>query len=372
MGAKEEFAPLAGRITDWNAVIECASANSVIPLLARSLAREAAVPLASRRHLDKWYSLVAGTNAKLARELDEVLRDLGREGIQAIAYKGPALAMLAYGDLTARNPSADLDLLLHKRDITRAKEIVEARGYRSVLTEEDEEHFFRYRYHFHFEDSARGFQVELHWALSPSYWRFPLDCWSRVRPVTVAGAEVPALDRECSLLAVCAHGAKEGWPKLSQVLDVAQLVRAPGLDWNWVFAETRRIRRERVLYLGLYLASRRTGVALPDFIEAELARDPVLPELDAEIASQFGRGYYEGGFRDFAVRVWHHPADRLRYLGYILLKFPDRLRHLARPSEEDRKVGEWKPLQVVARPFRAVYQRGWSRAVSNARRTLWQ
>ncbi|MEZ5354226.1 MAG: nucleotidyltransferase family protein [Bryobacteraceae bacterium] len=376
MGAGEDLGPIAKRIKDWKAVVRFASANGMIPLLARSVSQQLAAPLAARRELVKLFLERSGHNKALAEELHEVLGDLSRGGIEALAYKGPALAAMAYGDLSARNPSSDLDLLLRPKDIAQARQIVEARGYRSVLSSTDEVHFLRHRYHLHFERADRNLHLELHWALTPTYWRYPLEVWSRVRRIPVAGAVIATLDPETTLLAVCAHGAKEGWPKLSQVLDVAQLVHThPHLDWPWVLEEARRMKRQRVLRLGLYLASNRMGAPIPPLVQADLARDRLLAELDAEIGERFGAGYLSGNFRRYAARVWHHPLDRARYFAYGLRILPDRVRSLAQPSEEDSSAAgvpvSWPALQMAVRPFRALGQRGFGHVMAVARRHLW-
>lgn len=363
MGGDEDLAPVAERVRDWKSVVEFAANGGVIPLLARALRQEPAVPLAVRRDLDKRYTIKAGHNAVLARELREILADFRTAGIEALAYKGPALAMLAYGELSLRNPSSDIDLLLHGADIQRAKDRLQSLGYRLILSPEQEQHYLKHRYHLHFERQGPELHVELHWALTPAYWPFPLDVWSRIRQVAVAGVAMPTLDPECALLALCAHGAKEGWPRLSQILDVGELVRAhPDLDWEWVMAEAARMKRERVLRLGLLLAATWIQAPLPPPVRSYLAEDPVASALSGEIGEHLGDDYLAGtSFHGYALRVWQHPLDRFRYLWYIARLLPDRIRALAAPSEEDRKVvdlrGPLSFLYVFIRPVRAVFQK---------------
>lgn len=376
-GSGEELAPVAARVRDWRAVAECASRSGVVPLVARALGGQAAAPFAIRRDLHRQFTVNAGRNALMARELSRILLDFREQGIEALAYKGAALAMMAYGNLALRNPSSDIDLLLKASDIFRAKELIRRRGYRLILSPEQERHFLKHRYHLHFERTDPEIHVELHWAITPAYWPFPLDYWSRTQQIALGGAEVRTLDPECTLLALCAHGCKEAWPRLSQIRDVSRLIQAhPALDWDWVMAEARRLKRERILRLGLALAARFTQVPLPPPVARFAAADPVVCQLVHELGDRLGmeealRGV---GFYRYALRVWSCPKDRFRYLLYILRMLPKRFRTLAAVGAEDRKLvdlpGGLSFLYLFIRPLRAVFQRGISRALWTFRRGI--
>jgi hypothetical protein len=377
MGNKEDLAPIAAKVRNWTEVVECASRSAVIPTVARALEGAAIVPFAIRRDLDRRYNAKAGHNAMLARELREILQDLADAGIPALAYKGPALALMAYGNLALRNPSSDIDLLLAPADIPRAKARMCGRGYRSILTPAQERHCLRHRYHLHFERSKPEIHLELHWAITPAYWPFPLDYWRRNRKIVIDGAEVRTLDPECTLLALCAHGCKEGWPRLSQMLDVSRLIQThPELDWPWVLAEARRLKRERVLRLGLSLAAHWTRIPLPAAAAAFAAADPVVHELVPEIGKRMdtGTSLVGSGFHRYALRVWSRPGDRLRYLWYVLRMLPERLRTLAAAGDEDRKLIDL-PVRLsflywLIRPLRALFQGGIDRVLWRLRRNL--
>lgn len=363
-GRNESQPPPATENLDWDAVVQCAYKNTVIPLLAGVLKDDPSFPLTIRRDFDKRFMQKAGQNAILAREISALVEEFRTNRIDSLAYKGPALAILAYGNLSLRNPSYDIDLLLHASDIPRAKQLIIARGYRLTPSPEDEQHFLQYRYHLHFQRESPETQVELHWALTPAYWSFPIDYWKRTYEVTIGGKKLPTLDPECALLALCAHGAKEGWPRLSQILDVSQIIRAhPELDWKWVMNEAHRIRRERVLRLGLALAVW-IGTSLPPEVSTYCSADPDVDDLVLEIAERLKSEEPRTGvnFHRYALRVWNRPADRINYLAYTLLLLPARLQTLAAPSEEDRNFldlpGYLSFVYILIRPVRVIFSKG--------------
>jgi len=376
MGAAANPMPRPAEAAEWNRVVDFAGRNGVIPLAAGTLRGDDSVPFAVRRDMDKRHLAGAGWNAILAREMLGILADFRSAGIDVLAYKGPALAMLAYGDLAARHASSDIDLLLRRSALARAGEALRERGYRSSLSAAEERHFLRHRYHLHFRRRSPDVQVELHWALTPSYWSFPLDCWRHAKTVVVSGSPVPTLDPEGALLALCAHGAKEGWPRLIQILDVGQLiVRHPQLDWDRVFHSAERMRRQRILRLGLLLANQCIGAPLPRLALSEVGKEPDLEPLAQRLERNLGQGFFAKGFHEYALKVWNRPLDRLRYVAYELGELPGRVRDLAAPSQEDRKAvelrGPFAALYPVIRPFRALRQHGLRHVVRQVRGNLW-
>lgn len=351
-------------IKDWDAAIEFASQHAVIPLLARSLRDREQVPLPVRRKLYRYYFEGCSRGPTLLAELQSVLAAIQEAGAEVLAYKGLALAALAYGDITLRHPPGDLDLLLHKTDIFRARAVLLARGYQPQ-SPESETHFLKHRYHLHFQRQNPDVQVELHWALTPRYWPFPIHpdhLWKRAAQVSVSGAPVGTLNAECMLLALCAHGAKEAWPRLSQIVDLARLIQShPQLDWDRVLMEARRMRRERVLRLGLWLVTELLGVPVPEAAAAELRKDKEVPRLGLQIAHGLVTGrVYGTDFHRYALRVWHHTADRARYLIYLCLLLPEKILTLVKVSGTDRDFldlhGPASLLYVFVRPLRVLRQ----------------
>ncbi len=354
----------AARVKDWEPVIELASRNGLIPLVARALRDSGAVPLAVRRELYRRYFESNARNALYAAELRDIAAECRLAGIELLAYKGSALAVMAYGDPSLRHPPGDIDLLLRRSDIGRAKDLVERRGYR-LFAPEDEQHHLRHRYHLHYERQDPEIHVELHWAITPVYWPFPIsqdNLWERTHRVTIAGGAVQTLNAECAVLALCAHGAKEGWPRLSQVVDLGRLIQShPDLNWEWILREARRMRRERVVRLGLWLVSELIGARIPELVAAEIHSDESVRRLGLQIRNNFAAGPFSGyDFYKYALHVWHLPSDRCRYLGYLCLLLPGKILTIVRPSSRDKDFvnlrGLPSSLYVLVRPFRVMWQ----------------
>jgi len=64
----------------------------------------------------------------MADELAAIAGLLDGHGVECVPYKGPTLALRAYGDLAMRE-FGDLDLLVRARDVLKAKSVLMGRGY---------------------------------------------------------------------------------------------------------------------------------------------------------------------------------------------------------------------------------------------------
>src|SRR5204862_195907 len=114
----------------WSSLLHAAQAHGVMPLLSWHLSRSCAdgVPESTLSELRDRFRLNAARNLFFAGELLKLLTLLQRAGIKAIPFKGPTLAVLAYGNLALRT-FGDLDLLLRRNDIPRARDLLAAEGY---------------------------------------------------------------------------------------------------------------------------------------------------------------------------------------------------------------------------------------------------
>ena len=116
---------------DWTAFARTAVDHGLAPVAGRSL--ECAAPdLVSGDILDAFHlnlEQTRRTDRRLFNELAGIVDALGKQGIEAIPFKGPILAIQAYGDLGLR-VFRDLDFLIRNSDMTAATAILDRLGLR--------------------------------------------------------------------------------------------------------------------------------------------------------------------------------------------------------------------------------------------------
>src|ERR1041385_7166846 len=124
---------IAGGEIDWEYLFLLARRHSVVPLVYLQLDRHAAdlTPPEILATFKKHYLENAARNTILTAELCRLLERFAESGIDAIPYKGPVLALFAYGNLALRR-FVDLDVIVRKTDVLQAREILLNEGYTST------------------------------------------------------------------------------------------------------------------------------------------------------------------------------------------------------------------------------------------------
>jgi hypothetical protein len=355
-----QISRLAGNVHDWDALLNLAQEHRVAPLLFSRLAdMGAAVPPAVQERLRVEYERNYFHNLANAAELIGVLKAFDREMVPAMPFKGVVLAASIYRDLNAR-AAGDLDLLIDYKHLIRATNIIRGRGYElKTPVRPDGTPIPTETYEYHFERQTDGMVLELRWRLELIRPRFRRNLgldwvWPRRRTTMLAGAEVPNMSPEITLLVLCMHGSKHVWARLIWICDVAQLVDAsPDLDWKDVTRKAKQSGLWRALALGVLLAHQVASAAVPPAVLRRFERDVGACKL----AQHIEKNLFEA--------PGSTPEDRMPY-DIQLLGFQDRARFLLSldlfwPNERDRAVvplpKSLHALYYLIRPFRIFWDR---------------
>ena len=307
---------------DWDEVLALAETHRLIPFLHRHL-REAPIPPSAAAELRARHRAGVHRSLLLAAELRRMLEALEAEGIPALAYKGPALAMQAYGDLSLRT-FVDLDVLVRPRDVPRAAAVLAGEGYAPALamSPRQERHFRRLDGDYPLVHAETGTLVELHARVSSVRFCMPVETEAlvdRAVPVPIGAAEVRTLGDDDLLLVLCIHGAKHRWKRLEWVAAVAELLRAGRGDLDAVFARAAEVRARRTVLLGLEVARRLLDAPVPESVALEAIDDGGVADLaDEAVERIFAGGPEEEGAETPANLIFNFRArdgamDRARY-----------------------------------------------------------
>ncbi len=278
---------------DWNYLCGIAQRHALLPLLFSQLNQTAAslIPADAHRRLKLKYQENAARNIILTNELLDIVQDLEANGIQSLPFKGPVLATLAYGNSALRT-FVDLDLIVHRRDVDAARNILVARGYQFArsLDPRQEQLLLAGQHNFQFVREEGRLIVELHWRVSADLFAGsvpPDDLWDNLETIDINGVKVNTMPAEDIVFALSVHGSRHVWERLSWICDIAALI-ANGRDVNWehLFARVISTDTERMLLLGLHLASRYTNESLPAEITGRIARDKTVKRLAMEITNR--------------------------------------------------------------------------------------
>ncbi len=223
----------------------------------------------------------------LSAALLKVMEALHAAEIRALAYKGPALSALLYGDIALREMS-DLDVLIDRATFSASREVLTGIGYQPVfaLTRKQEKARLRSDCECEFTASDQKVMVDLHWQVTAPHlaqrFRFD-DLWDRRRKVTVGQELIPTLSAEDTALILAVHGGKHLWDRLSLLADFAQSLRQV-LDWQALRSRAREARAERMLFLALALAEDIFEIQIPSELSAAIEEDAGVQSVALRIA----------------------------------------------------------------------------------------
>jgi Uncharacterised nucleotidyltransferase len=274
---------------DWDRLLALAARHGLRALLHRHLSRicPEGVPAAPLAALRDYVQKNSAFGVLFTGELHGLLAGLEAHGVEAMPFKGPALAQSLYGHLALRQ-FCDLDILVRERDVWRASAVLEAQGFVADVTvpAERREAFIRQDYVRLFRRDAGRTIVELHWGVAPRSFavRFDGDAvWTRLTPMVLQGRSVRVAADEDQLLMLCVHGSRHSWDKLENLASVAELVRRnAALAWPAVWQRAEAMHCRRMVAFGLLLAHGLFDAPLPPEA-AVLWRSPTIRAMARDI-----------------------------------------------------------------------------------------
>jgi hypothetical protein len=315
--------------------------HKVVPLLHRHLQVHAPDRITEEVavQLEREYHTNASHNLFLTLELLRLLKLLGEHGIPAVPFKGPVLAAAVYGETSLRM-AGDLDILLERQNVLRARDLLLSLGYWHTYSEAREVKQLRNGHQYSFLRDDGRVRVEVQWGVTRSDLSSSLDehgLWTRLQSVSLGGTPVPSLAPEDLLLLLCVHGTKHCWLRLSWICDVAELLRVyPALDWQWVLERTARHGASRMLCLGLLLAHDLLDAPLPEALAERVRRDRRAGSLAAQVRwllfqvspEQMGRSFPRRYELAFNLQSRERLRDKLRCFSALAV-------HLSSPHPDD-------------------------------------
>ena len=371
---------------DWTAFARLAVNHGLAGLAGHTLAR-VAPELVPEDILDALRTIIDQTsraNRSRYEELAGVLDDLAAGGVEAIAFKGPVLAIRAYGDLGFRI-FRDLDFLVRDDDLALTIATLRRLGYarKGQLTEAQFELVHRLQGQEIMFHEATGMAIEPHTRLTSLKFAIDIDysaLWRRAQRVELNGRRLLLLAPEDDLIALAVHGGKEGWWNVKWVCDIAAFIAAyPSLDWRALLARARDQGCLRMVLLATGLARRYFGADVPEMVIAAERAFPRIEFLIGRACRQWQAPRLMGPPTLMSVssdRLLLHDGllRRARYVAKtVFLPGPHHVETLALPRSlrsayvPFRFVHDWAALPLVRLYRRAIRQlERWQDALANS------
>ena len=300
--SREARSRIAGEIAkgiDWNLLLDYTARWKIEPVVCSNLTEffseemdaETLSGVIERKRISRAMALTKSIQTV------EIVNRLEEKGIDVLVLKGAGLAVSAYDDASLRT-SDDIDILVRKSDLGRARDFLVAANYSPAFDTSTEARLIRNQDALSFTNGRT--LVDVHWALLSRHLRMDFDAdslWNSSRTIPCAGSHIRVLSRVHEFLFLCAHGAKHEWMSVRWIIDAAQAgSRLNSDDEQALIVLAGDLRAERLLRLCVRLAhdiAGATGVRLERFSSA--------PDVDRQVrqveTQLFGTGTLPKGLR---------------------------------------------------------------------------
>jgi len=314
---------LAGGEIDWPGLRVLAHRHRVMPLLYRSLYKTCPdlVPEDALGHLRLDYQANAARNMELTGKLLNILDRFEHAGIEVIPFKGPILAVVAYGAPSLRLVG-DLDLFVRVEDVPSADALLQAEGFQTEYPLEGFEQNANLQGPGACHFTGGEVNIDLHWEIAPRMFTYDFGqdgYWSRLDPVSIERKELSVLSMGDRLLMLCGHGLRNAWRQLVWVCDIAETIpHISKAEWRQVYERVKSHGSEDILYFGLSLAHDLINVDLPVDIHDQVQSDSKIDLLVHQVKTQLIREtdtLFSGTeWLSFQLQARQHVMDKVRFL----------------------------------------------------------
>ena len=225
------------------------------------------------------YMGISQRNMLMSAELIRIIQLLEKNSIEALAFKGPALSQMAYGDITQRQ-YVDLDILVDEEDAYKAGKIMSENGHNtllplSILSNKTCLHTAK---DFSLMSVPGNVHTELHWRLFEEKYNISLlSCTieKKCQTVKINNREIRTLQNELLLVYLCLHGAKHAFERIEWICDIDRLIRSSDVNWEEAIAIAEQSHSKRAFYLGLSLAYHLFHTPLPSDTLSKIYADDI-------------------------------------------------------------------------------------------------
>ena len=224
-------------------------------------------------------------NMLLTSELIKVMQLLEDNGIEALAFKGPVLSQMAYGDVVSRQ-YVDLDILVKENDLKKVYEILtKDNTYITKIEKEylDNRLFSDKNSDILFVNSANDTKIELHWKLFRSTFASKIDLYTihNQNFIKLNAHNIKVFSNELLFVYLCMHGSKHGWERIEWLVDIQRfLTKYENLDWNEIYDLAKMLESITMVSLGLYLCNKyfATDILTTNFS----IKSPIIKKLELQ------------------------------------------------------------------------------------------
>nr|WP_228711713.1 nucleotidyltransferase family protein [Arcobacter arenosus] len=240
---------------DWNKFINLSYSHGVFPLVYHTLKEfQDQIPIQVLAKLKSINLDIAKQNMLMTSELIKVMKLLEENYINAIAFKGPILSQMAYGDITLRQ-YVDLDILIDEKDLENSISLLNKNNYITDLSMDmlKNKICFKTLKDITMIGKFNGVNIEIHWKLFEDKYNNEKNNILH-KKTFINFKEILTLSNELNIVYLCLHGSKHMWERIEWIIDIDKICKSQTINWNKLIELINLSNMKKSIYLGFYLS----------------------------------------------------------------------------------------------------------------------
>lgn len=271
-------------------------------------------------------------------ELINIIKLFRKNNIKLIAFKGPTLAQLAYGNIALRQYS-DLDILIDYKDLSRIIMLLEKNNYTLEyhLLEYQNKNLKNLVHDFAVYSKSNNIRIEFHWRLTSGEFYIDTKSWDLLNYpnyILINQYKIPSLNNEKLLVYLCIHGYKHMWERVEWLVDINKLHINNNLNWKEIIELSEQLNAKKILLSSLYLCNQLLNMKLPQTITEQIFSNYILNKISNRMLQKIIESYNYS-------KVSSHSKHLSLIQFYMLENTKSRLLYITipfKPTEEDYKI----------------------------------
>ena len=349
---KSQITSLIHQEINWDYLLQRSTKHKLKPLLYLQLNNICPdiVPKNVMEHLKNYFHKNARKNLLFMGELLKILDLFKANGIAAIPYKGPILAIQAYGNLAFREFD-DIDIFVSKSDVLDVKDLLISQNF---IPEFELNHLKEIKYiesqrEQRFWNNDHNITIDIHWKFSALFFSIPkyFDTLGHDVIITIINdLKVNTLSTEDLLLILCLHNAGHRWMRLSWLCDISELLDNKNVNWSELIIKANKLQIKKILLINIYLVSDLLGFKIPKEISTYLESDKNIIKISNKIKIKIFS-------EETNLKIFEEIYFCLKLRDNPVFGFKDAVRNLMLPTPL-----EWEKLNlpIILHPIYYIYR----------------